>query len=196
MNRSYDDVLALTDRKPSFFQAGGFPRWEDFRPGASTDVYARDCAIAEIACQLCDTRFHVLMESTSRDRRTIREEIHDRTLAYRDPPNVGCCSGGPSMTSETVRVLECWERMEGFQWRRDASAEVHFRRFQDPWTDDMRERAQAMADDPAIEEDLRRTMREGLLADDERRTASYEAAPEPTYASEFRTTAAPREAEG
>ena len=88
MNRHYDDLLALADRKPSFFQQGGVPRWTPFQAGDSTSPYTVDCAIVEIACQLCDMRFHVLMESGSRDKQTILERIRAKGLWYLDPPNV------------------------------------------------------------------------------------------------------------
>lgn len=184
MHRQYDDLLALTDRKPSFFQQSGVPRWATFRAGESTGIYAVDCAIVEIACQLCDTRFHVLMESSSRDKPTILERIRAKSLEFRDPPNVGCCGGGASTTAETVRVLEYWSREETFRWKRDPSAEVAFRRFQDPWTDEMRDRAAAIIADPSTEEGVRRDMEAGLAADQERRNASVEE-PEPVYATEF-----------
>ncbi len=184
MHRHYDDLLALTDRKPSFFQQSGVPRWSAFQAGDSTSPYTVDCAIVEIACQMCDMRFHVLMESGSRDKQTVLQRIHDRTLAFRDPPNVGCCRGGASTTSETVRVLEYWAREETFHWKRDPSAEVAFRRFQDPWTDDMRARAEEIISDPATEEGVRRDMKAGLASDDERRSASMEE-PEPVYATAY-----------
>jgi hypothetical protein len=190
MNRSYDDILGLTERKPSFFQTGGVPRWGAFEPGVSTDIYARDCAIAEIACQSCDMRFHVLMESTSRDKHTVAEDIRGGVLAYRDPPNVGCCASGPSMTSETIRVIEYWERQETFQWRRDPSLEISFRRYSDPWTPEMLERARAIAADPEMDEATRTMMRDGLAAEDERRGAPEEPMPDPIYATEFETAAA------
>lgn len=184
MNRQYDDLLALTDRKPSFFQQGGVPRWTAFRAGESTGIYAVDCAIVEIACQLCDTRFHVLMESDSRDRKTILERIQSNNLHYLDPPNVGCCPGGASTTSETIRVLEYWAREESFLWKRDTSAEVKFRRFQDPWTPEMRARAQAIVDDPSTEERVRTDMKAGIEADEERRGIVL-AEPDPVYVTDF-----------
>jgi len=184
MNRPYDDLLALSDRKPSFFQQGGIPRWAPFQAGYSTSPYTVDCAIAEIACQLCDTRFHVLMESGSRDKETILQRIRAKNLQYLDPPNVGCCRGGPSMTAETIRVLEYWAREETFQWKRDPEAEVVFRRFQDPWTEEMRDRAAAIIADPATENQIRLDMQAGLDADDERRTVAV-TEPAPEYATEF-----------
>ena len=184
MNRHYDDLLTLADRKPSFFQQGGVPRWTAFQAGDSTSPYTVDCAIVEIACQLCDMRFHVLMESGSRDKQTILERIRAKSLWYLDPPNVGCCRGGTSMTSETVRVLEYWERAETFQWKRNPEAEVAFRRSQDPWTEEMRARAAGIIADPEIEEQIRSDMKAGLEADDERRSTAV-TEPEPQYATEF-----------
>lgn len=188
MKRAYDDLLSLTGRKPSFFQAEGVPRWADFQPGDSTSPYAVDCAIVEIACQLCDMRFHVLMESTSRDRTTVEEQIRTSTLAYRDPPNVGCCPGGPSTTSETVRVIEYWRRQRTFTWERDGTLETAFRRVGDPWTPDMRRKADEMLADPSTEEDMRSSIRESIEAADARAETVAEDQPL-QYASEFRTAA-------
>lgn len=184
MDRHYEDLLGLTDQKPSFFQQGGVPRWTPFQAGDSTSPYTVDCAIVEIACQMCDTRFHVLMESGSRDRETILQRIQAKNLQYLDPPNVGCCRGGPSTTSETVRVIEYWARQETFQWKRDPQAEVAFRRFQDPWTEEMRVRAADIIADPETEQQMRLDMQAGLDADDERRTAAV-TEPAPEYATEF-----------
>ena len=189
MNRSYDDLLSLTDRKPSFFQSAGVPRWGAFRPQDSTGVYARECAIAEIACQACDTRFHVLFERGSGEPE-IAERIGRSQLAYRDPPNVGCCASGPTMTSETLRVIEYWRR-EPYPdgWTRDPSLETAFRRFDDPWSDEMRDMAKGIVDDPEREASEREQMRSALAWDDERR-ASPRDRPEPTYASEYQSGAA------
>ena len=189
MNRRYDDLLSMSDRKPSFFQAGGVPRWSDFRAGESTDKYAHDCAIVEIACQLCDMRFHVLMESTSRDRKTIAEAIRGNALYYRDPPNVGCCDAGPSMTSLTIAVVEYWRREETFLWRRDPSLEVAFRQIGDPWDAETIERARAMIASEDIDDATRETLKAGLANEEARAGTPVEAAPERVYASEYRTAA-------
>ena len=41
---------------------------------------------------------------------TIAGRIRAGTLHYGDPPNTGCCSSGPSMTSLALRVVEYWSR--------------------------------------------------------------------------------------
>lgn len=188
MKRAYDDILSLTDRKPSFFQKDGVPRWADFRPGESTGTSTCDCAIVEIACQLCDARFHVLMESTSIDRMTIAEAIRGNTLRYLDPPNVGCCRSGPSMTSTTIRVIEYWERQHAFQWRRDASLEMAFRQPGDPWDAEAMEKARAMIASDDIDEPTRDTLKRGLAQEEARAHMPAEPSDEPVRFSEFRTT--------
>jgi hypothetical protein len=88
------------------------------------------------------------------------------------------------MTSETVRVLEYWAREEAFQWKRNPEAEVIFHRFQDPWTQEMRDRAAAIIADPETEERIRLDMQAALDAEEERRAVAV-TEPEPKYATDF-----------
>lgn len=169
MNRSYEDLMALTSVKPSFFQKDGVPRWGAFQPGTSTDVYAVEAVIMEISCQSCDGRFHVLMERRSHgEPTTLAQRIADGSIHYGDPPNVGCCPGGPSMNSEPVRILEYWSR-ERMDWTRNSSLEVPMRRMGDPMTDAMREDMRARMESPETSEEIVELIRDALLTDDERR---------------------------
>jgi hypothetical protein len=43
---------------------------------------------------------------------TLAERIRLKNIGYGDPPNIWCCAAGPTMTSDTVRVLEYWRRYE------------------------------------------------------------------------------------
>jgi len=54
MHRRYDDLLSLADRKPSFFQAGGVPRWARFNPETSTSPYASEAAIVEFGFRMTE----------------------------------------------------------------------------------------------------------------------------------------------
>ena len=44
---------------------------------------------------------------------TLSERIRDMTIAYGDPPNIGCCPAGPTMNSVPRRVLEYWYGIPG-----------------------------------------------------------------------------------
>jgi hypothetical protein len=39
---------------------------------------------------------------------------------------MGCCAAGPTMTSDTTRVLEYWTRGDGCEFVRDPSLEIEF----------------------------------------------------------------------
>ena len=192
MNREYRDLLALTPHKPSFFQEGGVPRWGAFTPGESNGVYASEVAIVEIACQGCDTRFHVLMES-KRHEASLAQAIMEKSLHYGDPPNVGCCPAGPTMNSEPVSVVEYWRRNSEIhwthdRWSRDTSKEIAFRRFGDPWTESMIEKAKAFINDPEKSEDERRQMQSALDAELRRvNEVDNTMSDPPEYASQFRS---------
>jgi hypothetical protein len=171
MNRRYEDLLSMTDEKPSFFQRDGVPRWERFEPGRSNGVYAVEVAIMEIACQGCDDRFHVMMERDSHeDRKTLGERIAGKTIHYGDPPNVGCCDAGPTMNSEPVRIVEFWRR-EKFEWSRDPSLEIAFARWDDPMTDVARAITEAQLELEDINPAVKSSIRSLLAADDEKRAA-------------------------
>jgi hypothetical protein len=169
LNRSYEDLFALTTVEPTFFQKGGVPRWGTFEPGRSTDVYAVEAATMEISCQGCDARFHVLMERRSHgEPKTLAERILDGSIHYGDPPNVGCCPSGPSMNSEPVRILGYWSRSD-WQWKRDPSLEIEMRRFCDPMTETMRRSVEERLEHAETDADTRSLLAQTLAADDERR---------------------------
>lgn len=192
MNRSYEDLLSLTSEPPAFFQKHGVPRWGAFEPGTSTDVYAVEAVTLEISCQACDARFHVLMERRSHgEPKTLAERIRDGSLHYGDPPNVGCCLSGSSMNSEPVRVLGYWSR-ESFEWTRDPSLEIAFRRYGDPLTQKMRDRSQELIDDPATSEEDVALLKQSLQRDDEER-ANPSPQGEPVAYSAYREAATPEE---
>jgi hypothetical protein len=146
MHRCYDDILSRITRPPRWFDEHAVPRFEAFVPHDIADIYADECCLLLIACQNCGHHFEVAMSSSTHDR--IREaairaglagekmpsEIPDATLAqavtsksigYGDPPNVGCCPAGPTMSSDSVCVLQYWSRRSGSrEWKRDETLEV------------------------------------------------------------------------
>lgn len=130
MHHDYQDLLALTDQPPVFWQQGGVPRFTVFSPEAAPDIYADEAALVQIRCQACGHPFDVCFTSSALDRLTrsfrstrsaskaakigekfrISEQIKAGALQYGDPPNIGCCPAGPTMSSEAVRVIEFHRR--------------------------------------------------------------------------------------
>jgi hypothetical protein len=68
---------------------------------------------------------------TSAPWRKLADIIRSHEIEYRDPPNVGCCHVGASMTSVPRRVVEYWRR-DSSDWQRDRSLEIGIADLQRP----------------------------------------------------------------
>jgi len=122
MRQCYEDLLCRVTDEPQWFDENGTPRYCKFEPRLVSDVYASEAVLAEVTCQSCGTPFQVALSRRASSPRTLLcAAIADKTLHYGDPPNMGCCEVGPSMNSEPRRVLEYWQRHEG--WVRFPSLE-------------------------------------------------------------------------
>jgi hypothetical protein len=134
MKASFDDIRALTPLVPKWFDFNGTPRYCEFRPFESPNIYAREIALLEIACQSCGEVF--LVEQHRDDlgkayRRAcgakdidLADSVREGTITYRDPPHHGC--SGDSMLSITLRVVEFWRRGSQIEWARVPELEVAF----------------------------------------------------------------------
>jgi hypothetical protein len=121
----YEDIRSRIKEEPRWWDEYGVPRYCDPSPRHLADIYAREAAFAEIACQSCGERFVVAFSRSSlRNQidgsKTLAEQIADDTIHYGDPPNTGCCLGGATMNSEFIRVLSLWIRDHNQtpSWRR------------------------------------------------------------------------------
>jgi hypothetical protein len=113
MHCDYKDIRSKLGN-PIWFDEHAVPRYCDFNPEAVANIYAREVALVEIACQGCDKRFKVAFSWASFESTQgvpvppISERIIKKELFYKDPPNVGCCSGVCSL-SVPVLVLQFWK---------------------------------------------------------------------------------------
>lgn len=130
MHAYYHDLLmffACSCRSPQWFGERGVPRFCEFNPENRTNVYAKEIALAEIACQSCGQKFLVEFSFTDMQAAvgsaSLRDAIEGKFLDYGDPPNVQCCAAGPTMTSEMIRVVQFWRR-DRLVWTRDQKYEV------------------------------------------------------------------------
>lgn len=128
MKHHYRDI---TDKlgEPLWWDEAGVPRYCEFGPRETNDIYVDQVVLLEIACQQCGRRFKVAMSWGSdmgyfRKIPSLFEQIESKEIHYGDPPNYGCCPAGATMNSEPIRVLEAWQRGEGFEWERMAEYEV------------------------------------------------------------------------
>lgn len=126
MHRCYSDILELTDKQPIWFDEYAVPRFCAFSPDC-VDIYADEVVLFLIRCQSCGHEFSVIACQGGFDVQisSYAEAITEKELHYGDPPNIGCCSAGPTMNSEPVRVLEYWRRASKQQaWQRDPKFEI------------------------------------------------------------------------
>ncbi len=135
MNHHYEDIRSRIPTPPLWFDENAVPRYSEFGPRESANIYADEAALLHIECQSCGHPFRVCMTWCWSDRALrkvapLSERVKD--LHYGDPPNINCCGAGPTMNSEPKRVLQFWRR-ESHEWARDASLEIAI---DCPWADE------------------------------------------------------------
>lgn len=131
MNHHYNDITGRIPERPRWWDENAVPRYCDFSPDETANIYARQVALVEIACQSCGALFLVAFsQSYAFDMRsgkkvpTLAEQAKAGTLHYGDPPNYGCCASGPTMNSDPQRVVEFWQKDDRFEWQRVPELEV------------------------------------------------------------------------
>jgi hypothetical protein len=132
MLHHYEDIRSRIAEPPKWWDESGVPRWCEFGPGETANIYRSEVALLLIACQGCGQEFKVAMSATY-GRELVDGTWCDEPLAnavrkleihYGDPPNVDCCAAGPSMNSEPQRVLEFWGRDDGHDLVRRPELEI------------------------------------------------------------------------
>lgn len=133
MHTNYSDILKRIDEQPLWFDENAVPRYDPFHPQMLSDIYADEAALVLIMCQSCHKRFKVAMSVSIVHKmralqmdmkfRSIRDSIKEQLIFYGDPPNIQCCPSGPTMSSETISVLEYWYRDFNREWMRNRSYE-------------------------------------------------------------------------
>ncbi|MGY4474025.1 hypothetical protein [Bradyrhizobium sp. USDA 3364] len=125
MHTKYADILSRISEEPSWFDELAVPRYGDFDPDAVANVYAREAVLVLAACQFCGRHFRLaITRPYFKDDPDVATAVCHRGLHYGDPPNVDCCSAGPSTTVVELEVLEYWWRVSGSSWKREVSFEV------------------------------------------------------------------------
>lgn len=136
MNEYYKDIIGKIKQEPQWFDERAVPRYCRFSPKRLANIYAEECALVLIECQMCRHKFEVAFSRSTMDKvrhrlifgkdkkmPTIADSIQRKTLCYGDPPNIECCPAGTSMISDSIRVLQYWRRKR-FNWVRDRKLEV------------------------------------------------------------------------
>ena len=132
MLRSYGDIRSRITDPIRWWDDNGVPRYCDFSPeecGVSDVVVA----LVEVGCQACMERFRV---AVTFDRESLRQVGWRYALPtagnigsfrYGDPPihshGIDGCVGN-TMSSESIRVLEFWQRVQQ-NWMRHPEYEIY-----------------------------------------------------------------------
>lgn len=123
MYTDYDDIRSQLG-EPLWWDEWAVPRYWDFSPRHIADIYANQACLVRIACARCGKQFKVAMSSSSLSVMALQQRIAEKTLYFGDPPNMGCCRAGPTMTSDMLNVIEFWRHNANGTWQRDQSLEV------------------------------------------------------------------------
>jgi len=115
MNNNYKDILDRIKEPPKWWDKNGTPRYGEFHPDLCPDLYASEIALLRIACQGCGYLFDVEVHKSYADKGKLSDAPQD--IFYGDPPNVGCCAAGPTMSSISLHVIQFWQR-ENYRWVR------------------------------------------------------------------------------
>ena len=157
MHRHYRDILSRIRQEPVWFDENAVPRFCEFSPSETANIYAQEVAFVLISCQGCGRDFRVaftemnlrnkLWNKKNHKIKNISDLIEDGSIHYGDPPNIKCCPAGPTMNSIPVRVIEYWfkpiirgeglknglvEDMQAMRFRRDPRLEIKIKSGSDP----------------------------------------------------------------
>lgn len=129
MHHHYADIRDRIDEPPKWWDENAVPRYCDFEPGCTADIYANEVVLLQIECQACGYPFDVCISwprvGVNGNGAYINEPLDEdaiQALHYGDPPN-GCCGIGATMNSIPRRVLQFWRRTE-LSWGRVPELEV------------------------------------------------------------------------
>jgi len=135
MHHHYQDIRDRIPEDPKWWDEHAVPRYCEFGPGETADIYASEVALVLIRCQSCDRPFHVCFswgsmklgqneDGTWYGKTTTPQTVESvEQLHYGDPPNAWCCAAGATMNSTPVKVLEFWRRNR-VDWERVPELEI------------------------------------------------------------------------
>lgn len=122
MNAGYEDIKKRIKETPKWYDDNGVPRYDDFHPDLSPNIYSNHIGLFEIACQHCHQRFFVSISAGVFDR---LNGLAPAKWHYGDPPIHGCV--GDTMNCEDLRIVEFWTRKGTDDWKRREEFEGEIR---------------------------------------------------------------------
>lgn len=125
----YIDITKRIKERPKWFDTNGCPRYDDFRPDLSPNIYADEVVLMEIICTGCGKPYIVeqnwCLGLSDYPTPRLSKQIEDKTIHYGDPPyhdDDQQCSGSV-MNCDDIRIIEFWERKSS-DWKRNKKFEV------------------------------------------------------------------------
>jgi hypothetical protein len=121
MQHDFDDITSRIKEPPTWYDANGTPRYGEFNPRMSPNIYARMVLLIRIACQECKREFFVEMNEGPF---TSMKDFHPQKVHYGDPPrheedgDGNPCWAGNTMNCEDLEILQCWTRFGTRDWER------------------------------------------------------------------------------
>jgi len=118
MKAYYEDIRKRIKEEPKWFDENGVPRYDEFHPKLSPNIYADEVALLEIKCQNCGRRFLVELNWDMNDKifrniPSLEARIKNNSIHYGDPP-IHLIDGEPcvgnSMNSVPLKVVQFWRR--------------------------------------------------------------------------------------
>lgn len=113
MRCEYTEILEAMG-EPKWWDENAVPRYVDFHPNHTANIYATEVVLLEIACQNCGHPFLVAMSQSNMDRVFKRNWELPGCFPphYGDPPRLlgdECCPAGPTMNVDLIEVKERWQ---------------------------------------------------------------------------------------
>jgi hypothetical protein len=126
LHNAYTDITSRIQQPPLWWDEQAVPRYCDFSPGETANIYAQKACLFLIECQGCGHPFKVCISQGSYTDWDLADLVRNGTLHYGDPPNYNdCCAAGATMNSCPRQVLEFWERTEKvWDWVRVPELEI------------------------------------------------------------------------
>ena len=125
MLHNYPDIIERLG-KPLWWDEVGCPRYDEFKPNLTNNIYAREVILLEIACANCDRKMLVAMSWCPLlpldGCPSLRSRVTDKTVHYGDPPCFDCSCGATENCTD-FRVVQFWQRAN-FEWSRVPELEV------------------------------------------------------------------------
>ena len=140
MHNDYPDIRSRIKEEPTWYDCYGVPRYGEFEPSLSPNIYAQEILLVQISCQYCRQKFLVefnwdRMQEIFKGRHfeafstVVKKWLEDEKnkdhyppVHYGDPPAHGCV--GDTMNCYDLKIVQFWKKEEHFKWVRKPEFEV------------------------------------------------------------------------